>query len=363
MKSIIKLISVLNFALLSIGSKDPIINTSIQNGKNKVNNILHSNVISGEKNTDIPIENINNIKLLNINQNNINENVNNEDILYKDYPGIPCFNLENKYCTINFSEIGPLTYNSFQNCFIYYPFAGITNKSDNKEKINFDLNAFLGCIINKQLFGYVQYVNIKGSTNNLTTDTLTLPKYIELKQGENILQHNNISLNIKLSDCNDVWTVKANDDQINCHTTPIALSTDGHCGFIDDKMVICKNQCCSENGRCGTTTEFCNNTCQPFGICGDLKSTLLERDISTDGRCGPANGKSCPGKECCSSDGYCGTTPDHCDIGCRLPFGVCSNYFYVASKWAYMSYKDSFINSDANVNIESQDTDNFKILN
>jgi len=116
MKSIIKLISVLNFALLSIGSKDPIINTSIQNGKNEVNNILHSNVISGEKITDIPIENINNIKLLNINQNNINENVNNEDILYKDYPGIPCFNLENKYCTINFSEIGPLTYNSFQNC-------------------------------------------------------------------------------------------------------------------------------------------------------------------------------------------------------------------------------------------------------
>jgi len=338
MRNIIKLISILNLALLSFGNKE-----SINDSKNDLTNILYTNEITKNKISDIPIKKSNN-EMKNSNNNNDTDNdFFNQNVTGKDYPGIPCFDLENKYCTINFSEIGPITYNGFQNCFIYYPFAGIVDIEDSKKEINFDLNASLGCIINKQLFGYVQYVNIKGSTDKLTTDTLTLPEHITLKQGENIIEHNNISLNIVLSDCDDVWTVKANDDEINCHTTPMAISTDGRCGYIDDKMILCENECCGEDGQCGTTTEYCNNTCQPFGICGDLTSSLLEKEISTDGRCGPANGKSCPGNECCSRDGYCGTTPEHCDFGCQLPFGVCSNYFYVASKWAYMNYQEDYL--------------------
>jgi hypothetical protein len=41
----------------------------------------------------------------------------------------------------------------------------------------------------------------------------------------------------------------------------------------------------------------------------DVIETLFNFDISTNGRCGPRNGKKrCPGNQCCSSSGWCGGT-------------------------------------------------------
>ncbi|EKD13625.1 uncharacterized protein L3040_005113 [Drepanopeziza brunnea f. sp. 'multigermtubi'] len=43
---------------------------------------------------------------------------------------------------------------------------------------------------------------------------------------------------------------------------------------------------------------------------------------STDGSCGA--GKRCPGSNCCSALGFCGTTPLHCGTGCQRAFGACA---------------------------------------
>jgi len=43
---------------------------------------------------------------------------------------------------------------------------------------------------------------------------------------------------------------------------------------------------------------------------------------STDGTCGQGHG-NCPEGSCCSKYGYCGTTPDHCGVGCQPKFGYC----------------------------------------
>ncbi|OUM62360.1 carbohydrate-binding module family 18 protein, partial [Piromyces sp. E2] len=77
----------------------------------------------------------------------------------------------------------------------------------------------------------------------------------------------------------------------------------------------CTNQddCCSADGYCGTSKEFCysSNGCQAgFGIC----------------KCGEkySNGQ-CNNNHCCSSSGYCGTTNAFCSIanGCQKSYGIC----------------------------------------
>ncbi|KAK0625165.1 hypothetical protein B0T17DRAFT_264062 [Bombardia bombarda] len=47
---------------------------------------------------------------------------------------------------------------------------------------------------------------------------------------------------------------------------------------------------------------------------------------SRDGQCG--GGVTCQGSafgQCCSVSGWCGSTEEHCGIGCVAAFGVCSN--------------------------------------
>jgi len=44
---------------------------------------------------------------------------------------------------------------------------------------------------------------------------------------------------------------------------------------------------------------------------------------TTDGKCGPNNGKNCHTGECCSKYGYCGTTKDYCDKNCLNEYGHC----------------------------------------
>ncbi|KAI9724921.1 MAG: hypothetical protein M1812_000197 [Candelaria pacifica] len=79
--------------------------------------------------------------------------------------------------------------------------------------------------------------------------------------------------------------------------------------------------CCSSGGYCGTTTAHClvSNGCQSG--CTASAATAPR----ADGRCGTAfGGATCDPAGayggCCSSGGYCGTTPAHCltSNGCQL---------------------------------------------
>ena len=49
-------------------------------------------------------------------------------------------------------------------------------------------------------------------------------------------------------------------------------------------------------------------------------------DVSTDGNCGEGHGK-CPSDQCCSKDGKCGTTEDYCLISkeCQINYGNCKD--------------------------------------
>lgn len=101
------------------------------------------------------------------------------------------------------------------------------------------------------------------------------------------------------------------------------ISTDGFCG---KNGKTCKGStygdCCSKEGYCGKEGH-CGAGCQTaFGTCKADSGT-----VSTDGRCGSFNGKTCKGStygDCCSAGGWCGDKKDHCDAGCQSKFGTCN---------------------------------------
>ncbi|KAF1837394.1 hypothetical protein BDW02DRAFT_139849 [Decorospora gaudefroyi] len=107
----------------------------------------------------------------------------------------------------------------------------------------------------------------------------------------------------------------------SCTTTD--LSPDSTCGGTNKYK--CKGSgfgdCCSASGYCGSTTAHCTAGCQSaFGTC-------TTTDISPDGTCGGTKKYKCKGSpfgDCCSSNGYCGKTTDHCNAGCQSSFGTCS---------------------------------------
>ncbi|KAF2850787.1 carbohydrate-binding module family 18 protein, partial [Plenodomus tracheiphilus IPT5] len=49
--------------------------------------------------------------------------------------------------------------------------------------------------------------------------------------------------------------------------------------------------------------------------------------ISQNARCGASfGGQTCQGSKygnCCSNHNYCGSSDDHCKIGCQASFGTC----------------------------------------
>ncbi|CRK11988.1 hypothetical protein BN1723_009563, partial [Verticillium longisporum] len=106
------------------------------------------------------------------------------------------------------------------------------------------------------------------------------------------------------------------------------VSPDGTCGG-SNKFVCASGTCCSKNGFCGTTKDHCDAGCQSdFGNCGDSfvptpSGTPAPGSVSTDGSCGGANGLICPQGNCCSKFGFCGATTDHCGAGCQSAFGIC----------------------------------------
>ncbi|KAK8126024.1 chitin deacetylase [Apiospora kogelbergensis] len=83
--------------------------------------------------------------------------------------------------------------------------------------------------------------------------------------------------------------------------------------------------CCSAYGYCGTGNDYCGADvgCQSKFGAACSGSTGGNDSGSGSGLCGPKNGNTvCASTECCSSEGYCGTTPDHCKApDCQFQFG------------------------------------------
>ncbi|KAF2660521.1 carbohydrate esterase family 4 protein [Lophiostoma macrostomum CBS 122681] len=125
------------------------------------------------------------------------------------------------------------------------------------------------------------------------------------------------------------------------------VSTDATCGGTNG--YTCQGStfgtCCSVNGWCGSTTDYCGTGCQSaFGSCTGSSSSSSAKPaatssvktsaaatttvkVSTDGACGGTSGKTCKGSTfgtCCSQYGYCGSTSAYCGTGCLTGFGTCT---------------------------------------
>ncbi|ORX88187.1 RNI-like protein [Anaeromyces robustus] len=107
----------------------------------------------------------------------------------------------------------------------------------------------------------------------------------------------------------------------NCINDNDNISTNKRCG---EGIGSCPmGKCCSKYGWCGISEKHClpSNGCQSkFGECS------MEYLVSSNGKCGPNNGR-CPYGQCCSKYGWCGTSEKYCLIenGCQSEFGDCSN--------------------------------------
>jgi len=121
------------------------------------------------------------------------------------------------------------------------------------------------------------------------------------------------------------------------------VSTNGQCGSANGNTICPSSQCCSKYGYCGTSDAHCGTGCQSaFGKCNGSGSSTTKTTtksstktttktstptgkVSTDGKCGPANGNTiCSNNNCCSKYGYCGTSSAHCGSGCQAGFGKCN---------------------------------------
>lgn len=106
-----------------------------------------------------------------------------------------------------------------------------------------------------------------------------------------------------------------------CSGSETVTTDPNQCGPANNNNKCVSGLCCSQNGWCGNTTDYCGAGCQTgFGDCTTTTG-------GGDGTCGPAFGnKRCPTGQCCSSAGYCGTTKEFCaDPDCQWPFGTCDS--------------------------------------
>ena len=106
-------------------------------------------------------------------------------------------------------------------------------------------------------------------------------------------------------------------------------SPDGSCGGSNG--YVCQGtsfgNCCSVNGWCGSSDAYCGNDCQAsFGTCSGVAPD--PSFVSPDGTCGGANSYTCIRSAfggCCSVNGWCGSTDAYCavDSGCQGDYGYC----------------------------------------
>lgn len=106
------------------------------------------------------------------------------------------------------------------------------------------------------------------------------------------------------------------------------ISIDGNCSTNSNINATCLGSsfgdCCSANGFCGSTDVYCGAGCQETsGNCAANASL-----ISVDGRCGRQDPGThiCPQSifgPCCSVNGFCGSNSTYCGTGCQSDFGEC----------------------------------------
>jgi hypothetical protein len=89
-----------------------------------------------------------------------------------------------------------------------------------------------------------------------------------------------------------------------------AVVTAHGCSSTD---LCANNECCSQWGFCGTGGSYCGAGCQS----GPCYRTIL-RAVLGEPSCGrEAGGRQCPGGDCCSQYGYCGTGGAYCGFRCQ----------------------------------------------
>ncbi|KAM0344841.1 hypothetical protein ACHAPU_007223 [Fusarium lateritium] len=107
------------------------------------------------------------------------------------------------------------------------------------------------------------------------------------------------------------------------------VTEDGTCGSATPGWVCSPSwgACCSKDGECGRSTAFCGDGCQAgYGNCNAPATPKPATGLSIDGTCGGTAGLKCNGTsygDCCSLQGWCGSTPGHCGTGCQDKFGTC----------------------------------------
>ncbi|KAI1213456.1 uncharacterized protein F4807DRAFT_266028 [Annulohypoxylon truncatum] len=136
-------------------------------------------------------------------------------------------------------------------------------------------------------------------------------------------------------------------------TSTLQVSQDGRCGDGVTCAGSTYGNCCSLNSWCGASIDYCGSNCRPeFGTCSSADSQIptnlplpsgpgtttipddplpttntapaptSTQEVSVDGNCG--DGITCEGSEfgnCCSVNGWCGSTIDYCGEGCQSAFG------------------------------------------
>ena len=158
--------------------------------------------------------------------------------------------------------------------------------------------------------------NMCCSLNNQCGEGINYCNTKDIYNGNNVIDKHNQLLN------NEIKYIYDNDNNI-------LLSNNGRCGIdLKNKTQIqCKNELyCNNYSFCEESNDNLlqlniNNTQMPtdkYNGTNTSKKIIIEKknfEVSTDGKCGLMNNnKICPENECCSKEGLCGSSKDHCYI-------------------------------------------------
>ncbi|KAH6586039.1 hypothetical protein BASA61_006628 [Batrachochytrium salamandrivorans] len=107
-----------------------------------------------------------------------------------------------------------------------------------------------------------------------------------------------------------------------CPVTRLPVSPDGQCGGGSGFGCI-PGFCCSEHNYCGSTGDHCGMGCQPDVASCNPPSPLTGLKVSPDGTCGRGTNHKCGKGQCCSQYNRCGTGEEYCGDDCQNFFGTC----------------------------------------
>ena len=158
--------------------------------------------------------------------------------------------------------------------------------------------------------------NMCCSLNNQCGEGINYCNTKDIYNGNNVIDKHNQLLN------NEIKYIYDNDNNI-------LLSNNGRCGIdLKNKTQIkCKNELyCNNFSFCEESNDNLlqlniNNTpistkkYDGANTSRDVKIERKKNKVSSNGKCGIMNNNQiCPPSECCSKEGYCGTSKDHCYI-------------------------------------------------